>query len=122
MGVHILLIGKVAELTGATRKAIRHYETIELIPSPKRAGTYRTYSEHDVMVISMIRRAQTLGFSLNELKDIVSKKITDQKLPISLVSTHIDNKVIELEKESEALQSKIKKLNQFKIDLSKEFS
>jgi MerR family copper efflux transcriptional regulator len=121
MGVHILLIGQVAELTGATRKAIRHYETIELIPSPKRSGTYRTYSEHDVMVISMIRRAQTLGFSLNELKEIVSKKITDQKLPIPLVSAHIDNKVIELEKESKALQTKIKKLNQFKIDLIKEF-
>ena len=121
MGVHILLIGQVAVLTGATRKAIRHYETIELIPSPKRSGTYRTYSEHDVMVICMIRRAQTLGFSLNELKEIVSKKITDQKLPIPLVSAHIDNKVIELEKESEALQTKIKKLNQFKIDLIKEF-
>jgi DNA-binding transcriptional MerR regulator len=121
MGVHILLIGQVAVLTGATRKAIRHYETIELIPSPKRSGTYRTYSEHDVMVICMIRRAQTLGFSLNELKEIVSKKITNQKLPIPLVSAHIDNKVIELEKESEALQTKIKKLNQFKIDLIKEF-
>jgi MerR family copper efflux transcriptional regulator len=121
MGVHILLIGQVAVLTGATRKAIRHYETIELIPSPKRSGTYRTYSEHDVMVICMIRRAQTLGFSLNELKEIVSKKITDQKLPIPLVSAHIDNKVIELEKESKALQTKIKKLNQFKIDLIKEF-
>ena len=108
-----MLIGEVAELTGATRKAIRHYEAIELIPSPKRSRTYRLYSEHDVMVISMIRRAQTLGFSLKELKDIVSKKITDQKLPIPLVSAHIDNKVIELEKESEALQSKIKKLNQF---------
>ena len=122
LGDHILLIGKVAELTGVTRKAIRHYEMIELIPSPKRSGTYRTYSEHDVMVISMIRKAQILGFSLNELKEIVSKKITDKKLPIPLVSAHIDNKVIELEKESEALQSKIKRLNQFKIDLIKEFS
>ena len=121
MGVYILLIGQVAELTGATRKAIRHYETIELIPSPKRSGTYRTYSEHDVMVISMIRRAQTLGFTLNELKEIVSKKVTDKKLPVPLVSAHIDNKVIELEKESEALQAKIKELNQFKIDLIKEF-
>ncbi|WP_413699945.1 MerR family DNA-binding transcriptional regulator [Psychromonas sp. KJ10-10] len=33
-----MLIGQVAELTGATRKAIRHYETIELIPSPKEAA------------------------------------------------------------------------------------
>ncbi|WP_413699944.1 MerR family DNA-binding protein [Psychromonas sp. KJ10-10] len=74
------------------------------------------------MVISMIRQAQTLGFSLKELKDIVSKKITDQKLPLPLVSAHIDDKITELKKESEALQSKIIKLNQFKIDLIKEFS
>ncbi|WP_413692589.1 MerR family DNA-binding transcriptional regulator [Psychromonas sp. KJ10-2] len=32
-----MLIGQVAELTGATRKAIRHYEAIELIPLPKEA-------------------------------------------------------------------------------------
>lgn len=117
-----MLIGKVAEITGATRKAIRYYESIELIPSPIRSGTYRTYSEHDVMVISMIRRAQFLGFSLNELKEIVSKKITEKKLPIPLVSAHIDEKVIELEKESEALQSKIKELKKFKIDLITKFS
>ncbi|RBW46085.1 transcriptional regulator [Psychromonas sp. B3M02] len=122
LGVHILLIGQVAELTGTTRKAIRHYEAIELIPSPKRSGSYRVYSDHDVMVISMIRRAQALGFSLKELKDIVSRKIADQKLPIPLVSAQIDNKVIELEKEALSLQSKIENLNQFKIDLIKEFS
>ena len=69
-----MLIGRVSELTGATRKAIRHYESIGLISPPNRMGNYRVYNDHDVMVISMICRAKTLGFSLFEIKDIVSKK------------------------------------------------
>lgn len=105
-----MLIGQVSELTGATRKAIRHYESIGLMPTQTRSGNYRIYSDHDVMVISMIRRAQTLGFSLNELKDIVSKKLIDEALPMVL------------EQDMEALQSKVKNLSQFKIDLVESFS
>ena len=87
-----MFIGKVAELSGATRKAIRHYESIGLLASPKRQGNYRIYDEHDVTVINMIRRAQQLGFTLSELKEVVSKKSADKKLPLDLVSTLIDNK------------------------------
>ena len=110
IGVNFLLIGQVSELTGATRKAIRHYESIGLMPTQTRSGNYRIYSDHDVIVISMIRRAQTLGFSLNELKDIVSKKLIDEALPMVL------------EQDMEALQSKVKNLSQFKIDLVESFS
>ena len=88
-----MLIGQVSELTGATRKAIRHYESIGLMPTQTRSGNYRIYSDHDVMVISMIRRAQTLGFSLNELKDIVSKKLIDEALPMVLVYSLINQKL-----------------------------
>ena len=57
-----MYIGKVSELTGATPKAIRHYEAIGLIPPPKRLGKYRHYSEKDVRLISMIKHAQKYGF------------------------------------------------------------
>ena len=80
------------------------------MPTQTRNGNYRIYSDHDVMVISMIRRAQTLGFSLNELKDIVSKKLIDEALPMVL------------EQDMEALQSKVKNLSQFKIYLVESFS
>ena len=112
-----MLIGQVSELTGATRKAIRHYESIGLMPIQTRSENYRIYSDHDVMVIRMIRRAQTLGFSLNELKDIVSKKLIDEKLPMALVYSLINQKILALEQEMEALHSKVKNLSQFKIDL-----
>lgn len=117
-----MLIGRVSELTGATRKAIRHYETIGLITPPVRRGSYRIYNDHDVMVISMICRAKALGFSLLEIKDIVAKKTTEKKLPIDLVSQLIDTKIVDLKQEAEALLSKVDNLKAFKADLSKEFT
>ena len=117
-----MLIGRVSELTGATRKAIRHYESIGLIKPPERNGSYRIYSEHDITVISMICRAKALGFSLFEIKDIVSKKTKEKKLPIDLVYRLIDEKISDLKQESEALLLKVAILNEFKVDLVKKFT
>ena len=117
-----MLIGCVSELTGATRKAIRHYESIGLIEAPERVGSYRNYSEHDVMVISMIRRAQALGFSLAEMKHIVAKKSSDKKLPLSLVSNLVDEKIVALEHEAQELLIKAENMKKFKMDLMSDFS
>lgn len=76
-----MYIGKVSELTGATPKAIRHYEAIGLIPPPKRLGKYRYYSEKDVRLISMIKHAQKYGFQLSELKAIITKTRSDNNFP-----------------------------------------
>ena len=117
-----MLIGQVSALTGATRKAIRHYESIGLIPEPARSGTYRIYSEHDVMVIGMIRQAQTLGFNLKELKEVVSRKTQDKTLPLELVSALIDEKIATLKEEMKQLQLKEKQLKKFKVEFFKKFS
>lgn len=117
-----MLIGRVSELTGATRKAIRHYESIGLIAPPDRKGSYRIYNEHDVTVISMICRAKALGFGLCEIKDIVSKKAEEKKLPIDLVCLLIDKKISDLKREAEKLLVKSGNLKQFKIDLVKKFT
>lgn len=117
-----MLIGRVSELTGATRKAIRHYESIGLITPPERKGSYRIYNDHDVMVISMVFRAKALGFSLFEIKDIVSKKTEEKKLPIDLVYLLIDKKISDLKQEAEELLLKNENLKKFKIDLVKEFT
>jgi len=117
-----MLIGRVSELTGATRKAIRHYESIGLIVAPERKGNYRIYNEHDVVVIKMICRAKALGFSLSEIKDIVSRKTKEKELPIELVTLLIDEKMLALKQEAMDLLLKAENLNQFKLDLVKEFT
>ena len=58
----MMYIGKLAELTGATQKAIRLYESMGLIPVPNRQGKYRVYADNDVVLINLIRRAQAVGF------------------------------------------------------------
>ena len=117
-----MLIGRVSEMTGATRKAIRHYESIGLITPPERKGNYRIYNDHDVMVISMICRAKTLGFNLFEIKDIVSKKTVDKKLPLDLVYQLIDRKISNLKQEADELLLRKENLKKFKVDLFKEFT
>lgn len=92
----MMYIGKLAELTGATRKAIRHYESLGLIPKPQRNGRYRIYSEADANLICMIKRAQSLGFSLKEITGVVSIRAKTRRLPVELVVELIDTKRKEL--------------------------
>ncbi len=63
-----MLIGQLAELTGASPKAIRNYEALGLIGPVQRVGGYRYYSEADAYRVGLIRRAQWVGFTLAELK------------------------------------------------------
>lgn len=66
-----MYIGKAAQLSGTTIKAIRHYEAIGLLPAPERAGRYRVYSAQSVELLRLIKCAQQLGFKLKELQGIL---------------------------------------------------
>lgn len=60
-------IGQVAEATGLTTKAVRHYESLGLVvPSRHEANDYRQYSLQDVDDLRFLQRARAVGFSLEE--------------------------------------------------------
>ena len=99
-----LYIGKVAEMTGASCKAIRHYESLGLLPTPQRRGKYRIYSEQDIFLVHMIKYAQTFGFSLVELKELAAAKVKKNQFPLKLANALFERKRAALHAEINALQ------------------
>ena len=73
MSTNGLLIGQVAKRTGATRKALRLYEDAGILAAPRRTSSgYRLYGTETLDMLAFVRQAQRLGFSLDEIKEIVS--------------------------------------------------
>lgn len=64
-------IGKVAERTGLTVDTIRFYQKIGLVKQPARSeGGFRLFSESEIKDLLFVQRAQELGFSLTEIKQL----------------------------------------------------
>jgi MerR family copper efflux transcriptional regulator len=60
-------IGEASSATGVSAKMIRYYESIGLIRAPLRTGSnYRVYGADEVHVLRFVKRARTLGFSVEE--------------------------------------------------------
>jgi len=66
-------IGTVADRAGVTSKTIRYYESIGLIDPARRTDSgYRVYDERDVQTLRFVHRARSLGFSVNEVADLLT--------------------------------------------------
>lgn len=116
-----LYIGKVAEITGATRKAIRHYEALGLLPAPPRRGKYRVYSERDVFLVHMIRHAQSFGFSLAELRGLVAAKVENHRFPLKLANALVVRKRAALRRQVADIRALDRRLAQLKRDMNRIF-
>lgn len=65
-------IGEASSATGVSAKMIRHYESIGLIPAAgRRESNYRDYGADDVHRLGFIRRARDLGFSIDEIRNLL---------------------------------------------------
>lgn len=69
---HGMNIGEAAEAAGVSAKMIRHYEQIGLVAAAARTDSgYRQYSERDVSVLRFIRQSRRLGFSMQQIADLL---------------------------------------------------
>ena len=69
----LLRIGQVAERTGLSLRTIRFYEENGLvIPTARSEGGFRLYSEDDVARLEVIKRMKPLGFSLEEMQELLT--------------------------------------------------
>lgn len=66
-------IGELAERTGLSLRTIRHYDDVGILPATARTdGGFRVYTEDDLERMMVIRRMKPLGFTLEEMKDLLA--------------------------------------------------
>jgi Cu(I)-responsive transcriptional regulator len=104
-------IGEAAEQAGVNVQTLRYYERRGLLPrTPRRASGYREYAPDAVRVVRFIKRAQELGFSLDEIEELLRlrrsarrdrariRKVADERI------AQIDRKIAELDRMRGALR------------------
>jgi len=98
-------IGELAARFGLNPKTIRYYEEIGLLPRADRSGSgYRRYDKRDVERLGFIRRAKTLGLSLDEIRDILSVQ-QEGSPPCGQVLDLIDTKISAIDRRMAELQA-----------------
>lgn len=106
-----LTIGAIAKLAAVNIETMRYYERRGLVPRPPRsAGNYRQYPEETVRRVRFIKRAQELGFTLKEIKELLALRVTP-RAKSSLVRERVRRKI-------EAVDAKIKALQAMRSSLS----
>ena len=69
-------IGELAKLSGVHVETIRYYQNLGLVPKPRREqGSVRRYGSEAAARLNFIKRAQALGFSLDEVKHLLELSI-----------------------------------------------
>lgn len=99
-----LTIGQVAVACGVGVETIRFYEREGLVPQPARPESgFRRYPPETVKRIRFIQRSKALGFSLREIRDLLSLRV-DSKRSCNRVRKHAEAKIADIEGKMEALK------------------
>lgn len=99
-----LTTGQVAKQARVHVETIRYYERRGLIPEPpRRESGYRQYPPGTVTRIHFIKRAQELGFSLQEIQELLSLR-RDPSTPARDVRRKAESKVRDIDEKIRALE------------------
>lgn len=103
---------EVAKQCGVNIESLRYYEKRKLIdPPPRTRAGYRMYSQEDAVKIRFIKNARNLGFTLNEINDLMKLRV-DRKKSCDSVLVKARNKREEVDQKIRDLKSMRKTLDQ----------
>lgn len=102
--MEIFTIGQLAKKANVNLETIRFYERKGLLPEPPRNRSgHRQYSNKDLRRTEFIKRTQSLGFSLQEISDLLSLRVESGKT-CGDVKLRVKAKLIDIEEKIETLQ------------------
>jgi MerR family copper efflux transcriptional regulator len=105
MPVSKLTIGQAAAAAGLTRKAVRVYEAKGLLPPVSRTPTgYRLYDDHDIELLTFVRRARALGLHLTDIRKILAIRSGGAR-PCAAVRDMIDERITDIDTTMDELAS-----------------
>lgn len=106
-----MTIGRVAEQAGVGIETVRFYEREGLLSEPNRSASgYRLYDADVVARLQFVRRAKELGFTLSEIKELLSLRVD--------ATTSRQDMRAKAQAKIEDIESKIKTLQRMKKALS----
>src|SRR5258708_6342742 len=80
MKMNSLTIGHLAREAGVNLETVRYYERRGLLPKPPRSASgYRLFPSDAARRLRFISRAQELGFSLKEIRELLSLRVSQRK-------------------------------------------
>lgn len=78
-GITTYKIGEVARRANVNKETVRYYEKQDLIPKPdRRRSGYRIFTQRHINQIKFIKRAQQLGFTLSEIKELLELRVDEE--------------------------------------------
>ena len=106
-----MTIGKLARATEENVQTLRFYERAGLLEEPQRtASRYRIYSNDAVDRIRFIRNAQHIGYSLEEIRELLNLRVSDSN-PCHRVRELTYAKIAEIDEKIRLLQGLKKQLD-----------
>ena len=107
-GLVSLTIGSLAAAGGVGVETIRFYQRKKLLEQPTRDSGIRRYGSEDVRRLRFIRQAQTAGFTLEQIKELLELDATDDRPRARELARErvraLDEKIAELKRARDALQ------------------
>ncbi|WP_097303105.1 MerR family transcriptional regulator [Pseudomonas chlororaphis] len=109
-------IGELEARSGASRHTLRYYEQIGLISPLRQTNNYRVYTEQTLQDLDFIQRAQSMGFSLGEIGEILDAQ-RNKLIDCADGAKLIEKKMAEIKQRIANFQSIYRYLDQERANL-----